>query len=53
MNDADRQRLIEHAREQQRLCAEHLQADPEHAGARLGLFDWMTEELLLSGEVRL
>ena len=42
---------IDHARAQQLACAEYIiDGGPDQRGATLGLFDWFTEEFILTHE---
>lgn len=42
---------IDHARAQQLACAEYIiGGGPDQRGATLGLFDWFTEEFILTHE---
>lgn len=38
---------IQRAIEEQRKCAEFLRKEPNNRGAKLGLADWMAEEVFL------
>lgn len=51
MTNSYRQTCLQRCRDEQLRCAEYiLSGGPDQRGATLGLFDWVTEEILLEEE---